>query len=141
MHCCTSLFHRKTTACDPDQPNIRPRKPPCMCVWNQTPTVCTPSSAQRSTVAVRYQTINDFSVMSSAEVKCCVIFVHLCTFLLEFRKVSRTRHSLKFHPCHNEFLRLHCLVPEETKQFSTFQGGGGVTRCLIAVSYVLCTPP
>ena len=40
-----------------------------MCVWNQTPTVCTPSSAQRSTVAVWYQTINDFSPMSAAEVK------------------------------------------------------------------------
>ena len=35
----------------------------------QTPTVCTPSSAHRSTVAVWYQTIDDFSPMSSAEVK------------------------------------------------------------------------
>ena len=41
----------------------------CMCVWNQTPTVCTPSSAHKSTVAVWNKTINGFAPMSSSEVK------------------------------------------------------------------------
>ena len=41
----------------------------CMCVWNQTPTVCTPSSAHDSTVAVWNQTTNSFAPMSSSEVK------------------------------------------------------------------------
>ena len=50
-------------------PGLGSQHTACMCVWNQTPTVCTPSSAHRSTLAVWCQTINDFSSMSSAEVK------------------------------------------------------------------------
>ena len=70
---------------------------------------------------------------------CAVLsFVHLCTLLLEFRKVSRTRHSLKFHPCQTPFLRSQCLVPDKLNNLHPF-GGGGVTSVLLCAVLSLST--
>ena len=46
-------------------------------------------------------------------------------FSWKVRKVSRTRHSLKFYPCQTQFLRSQCLVPDKLNNLHPFVGAGG----------------